>query len=254
MASGREAESRLEQLELEVSGYLTQILNRAAAVDASSHFDGDDDYNRLPGKLASALARLSLYLEGRAVESLDAEALRVHRVETARLRSKATELLSGVKQRQQQQLLQSRLGAKSATTTTAVAADRRDLGLNRSSAQHRTYTSARPREIGSAADRVSSAAATLSMRRTRALMESEVDRIASVNGLLAADAASLARTAAEQAAFAGDATEAREHVKKYKAREASDRRAMLAAFALLCASAAYIVARRLLGIFGVRLP
>ena len=251
MASGREAESRLEQLELEVSGYLTQILNRAAAVDASSHFDGDDDYNRLPGKLASALARLSLYLEGRAVESLDAEALRVHRVETARLRSKATELLSGVKQRQQ--LLQSRLGAKSATTT-AVAADRRDLGLNRSSAQHRTYTSARPREIGSAADRVSSAAATLSMRRTRALMESEVDRIASVNGLLAADAASLARTAAEQAAFAGDATEARERVRKYKAREASDRRAMLAAFALLCASAAYIVARRLLGIFGVRLP
>jgi hypothetical protein len=106
-----------------------------------------------------------------------------------------------------------------------------------------------------AAAAASAAAATAaSLRRTRAAMAEELSRIAAVSGALTGDGDALARAGAQHALYADGAGEAAARTRAYAQRQAADRRAMLAALALLAVSAAVLVARRVLWAFaGVRL-
>lgn len=103
--------------------------------------------------------------------------------------------------------------------------------------------------------RTSAAATAAALRRTRAAMQAELERIGAVSGVLDQDAASLERTGQEHEGYAGDVAEGKARARAYAQQAAADRRAVLAAFALLALSAGYIVARRVLWTFlGVRLP
>ena len=244
--NGAAAAARLSALQVDASARLAVALQRAATADDEPRGregprSADDDGD-VVNPLRRSLAKLELFIEGTAAEGLDPASLAAHRSELADLRRRANRAMDTLRDSQRQ-----------GGGPLSIAAARTQLGLGSAPRAADTAPTSQ-RAAGSAVERAAESTAIASLRRTRAMLLSEVDRVAGVNGLLASDAASLERTAAEQAGLGGDAAEARERVLLFKSREATDRRAMLAAFAVLAVSAAYIVARRVCALFGIRLP
>ena len=91
------------------------------------------------------------------------------------------------------------------------------LFLSRSRLAHSVAAApdAAPQHAGGSGDGDASSA---SMRRTRAMAAAEVERISALQELLATDAASIARTRAEHAAYSGEIDEARARITTLKVR------------------------------------
>lgn len=287
-------EAAIQAAEVEASRHLARVLMHgfddggpahpaavAAAVAGAAAIEAD-----LAGALA-ATSRAALLLDGALLEAggdggsggLDEESLRVHSLQLRQLRLRTARASAGFRAFLRREGLAARrptaapvaggrgAGGTAADASAAAAANGAGANLASSSlmaadptpaaaaARRRSSRPPAPPQSVPMLARASTAATAAALKRTRLSMEAELERLAGVGGLLDADAASLARTGDEHAAYGADVTEARQRAKAYVERARRDRRAMCAAAALLLVSAAYIVARRLAWtLLGRRLP
>lgn len=264
-----EVERELQSREVAVAGCLGRLLQHRfesvlpgdPAVARIAAADGE-----IAANMRSALAqmaRIALLLETEEIDGtssrIERKAIYSHRVQLGQLRKQYAHIvnaLSAYKRRLTSRTVPRRIepgpeDGDAPSSEPSVEMDSYPKALRSAS----TKSNGKPLQRKSMLARSSAASTAAALRRSRAQMQQELERIGAVTGLLQQDVSSIDRTAIEHEGYAGEVAEAKARAKAYSQQQSRDRLAMLAAFLLLAFSAGYIIARRVLWTFvGIRLP